>query len=56
MDPSTVVQAANPKVEDEKARHLKRLKMKQFNSIPSGQWRLMPLLAILISVLRKCET
>jgi len=39
MDPSAAIQATNTKVEDEKARHSKRFKIKQLNSIPLGAWR-----------------
>jgi len=38
MDASAAIQATNSKVEDEKARHSKRYKIKQLNLIPLGAW------------------
>ena len=57
MDPSASILTANSKVEDERARHSKRFKIKQLNSIPLGQIQYhLLLVAILNSVLRKCKT
>jgi hypothetical protein len=51
MDPSTAIQPGNPKVDDEKARYSKRLRLKQLNSTPLlGSWRLIQLLLTILSL------